>query len=1408
MVTKTVYRPIFGRGGGGKQPEPSAGRGGQAPVEDANTLQSRSMARFLDLWCEGPIEGLVDADKSIYFDDTPLLNSDGSYNYQGVSWSKRLGLPYPSQTYMPGFPSSENVVSLGGSGVKVTVVSGGIVRTVTNPEANAVIIKLAVPSLTQQDTQNGNLHGATVDFTVYVATDGGAYVDVITSSFSGKCTSSYQRDYRIKLPTSATSNWQIKVVRETADNVDLSIHNDLYWYSYTEVVDSKFSHPNSTYIGMQIDTSQFSGGSPTRSYELKGMQIRIPSNYDPVTRNYTSAWDGSFTTAYSNNPAWCYYDMLTSTRYGLGLPESAVNPWKWDLYTIGQYCDGVDADGFFVGVPDGLGGGGMEPRYQCNMLLNSRQEAYAVINTMSAIFRGMSFWSSGAIRATADMPKSPTKLFTNSNVITGEFKYEGSALKARHTVCKVIWNDPNDGYRPSVEYVDDQESINRYGVRQTDVVAYGATSRSQAIRAGKWLLDTEKTQTETVHFRSGLELADVFPGDVVNIADENYAQAGFSGRATSATLTSIVTDNPFTVLAATTYTLNIMIPTGTLETRVLTNAEGVTSQLTWAEDLPDVPLSGAVYIISSATVVPRQFVILSNIEINPATFEAMALFYDPAKFDRVEQGITVPAPPYNATPTGIISAPSSMTADPRLYISGSSIRAAAIISWEPAADARVYMYQIQAKNSDDSQYNDVGETSLTSIEYRDNIEGLHSFRVRSKALTGKYSGWLELVDVDMTTAVAPSDISGLIEVYDPQGLAFKWTPNTDLNLDHYEVRQGASWNAGTMVSEANESSYYQKNAIAGVQIYWVAAVSAPQGIYSVTPTSIALTVTAAPAPSPAAAFAGTDYALTWTAVNGSFATDHYEIRYGASWAAGTVIGTTKSTIWQAPVNWGGLRTFYVAAIDGAGNVGDAGEVGLFVVSPAVATGLTAQVIDNNVLLRWTAPAAGSVPIDHFLVKKGATYGSAVSIGEKAGTFTFVFEMLAGTYVYWVVAVDSAGNEGTPTSVVAIVAQPPDYLLNQSWTSSFGVTMTGDKLTRTGAGSSWAGFLTPVASPVGRTFKWGIWMKSGTETGNVTLRLRNGAGTEYAATSFALTGSWAYYSVSGTILAGTDLLTYVDPDNNAGTIGATIFVAAPEITEGGGANMLIAANNFADVTYGILALLTYAADAVAGPFDAVLTNLTVSGGVMSGPANATETWQAHFTSNGWSTPQDQITAGYPIYLEPSPATASYVEIFDYGINLDQTLISVTMTKTDVAGTVGSTITTYTSSNGSTWSLLGTGTSQFAANFRFLKVTVDLTSSGGDDICNISSLNVLLSSKLRADSGTCAAVAGDVGGTTATFSIPFISVSSITLTPAGTTSSQAVYDFAGGANPTTFKVLLFDSAGDRKTGTVSWSARGFS
>lgn len=511
---------IIGFGGGGGKG--GGGGGGSTPTEDPDSLRSRSLARIIDLIGEGEIEGFADPSnrfRCIYLDGTPIENSDGSRNFKGVTVASRNGTQ--NQSYVPGFPAAESEQAVG---VKVTQ-STPVVRTISSSIYDSVRVTISIPQLTKVNTKTGDTTGTSVRIAIDIQPSGGSWDQVKQDTISGKTTTKYLRSYNIKLTGSAP--WNIRVRRITDDSTSTFLADETWFESYTQITSSKLRYPNSAYVAMVIDSQQFSN-IPTRGYDMKLMRIRIPSNATvraDGSLTYSGIWDGTFQIAWSTNPAWVFYDLISMNRYGLGdyIAESQID--KWALYQIGQYCDEL--------VPDGFGG--TEPRFSCGLLyIQERADAFKVVNDLASIFRGMVYWAGGQITPTQDSPSDPVALFTNANVEGGMFTYQGSSGKTRHTVALVGWNNPQNLYKSEPEYVEDAEGIALYGVTPASVAAVGCTSRGQAHRVGKWMLYTERYETETVSFRSGLSGAIVRPGEVINVADAARAGIRLGGRVVSA----------------------------------------------------------------------------------------------------------------------------------------------------------------------------------------------------------------------------------------------------------------------------------------------------------------------------------------------------------------------------------------------------------------------------------------------------------------------------------------------------------------------------------------------------------------------------------------------------------------------------------------------------------------------------------------------------------------------------------------------------------------------------------------------------------------------------------------------------------------------------------------------------------
>lgn len=491
-----------------------SGGGQSAPYEAPNTLSSAQLLRVVDLICEGPIRGFANGQdapfKSVYLNDTPIQNSDGSYNFSGVAGFFQRGLP--DQAYVPGFDVSERTVAVSVQ-VKKTAPA---VRTVSDPLVGGLRVTLGIERNARTE-DNGDVRPSHTVMRIELR---GASDTVWRQvEFTEKASGVYYED--VVFDRVPTAPFNIRVTRETVDSTSDRVSDKTYFASYVEVIDARLSYPYTAFAALGIDSEQFGGSEPRRNYLILGREISVPSNYNPETRTYTGVWDGSFKTAWTNNPAWILYDVLTQPRFSTiarRLKPELID--KWMLYQIAKYCDEL--------VPDGFGG--REPRFVCNAYIADMRQADELIETLCSVFCALPVWNGSAFSAAADTDADPAALYNNSNVVDGEFSYSGAAFKAIHTAVHVQYMDKDDSYRLKTEYVADHAAIERYGLNIKQVTAFGCDSRGQAVRFGAWVLQTELRQTDTVSFAVGREGLRHLPYDIIQVMDNDYAGAELSGR--------------------------------------------------------------------------------------------------------------------------------------------------------------------------------------------------------------------------------------------------------------------------------------------------------------------------------------------------------------------------------------------------------------------------------------------------------------------------------------------------------------------------------------------------------------------------------------------------------------------------------------------------------------------------------------------------------------------------------------------------------------------------------------------------------------------------------------------------------------------------------------------------------------
>lgn len=769
---KGTVKTISGAGGGGK----SSGGSSRAPVEDPDSLRSTQYARVLDLISEGEIEGLVNGDKSIYFDDTPLQNADDSYNFVDVTINTRNGTQ--AQTYIQGFPNIESEVP-----VSVEVTNAvSVTRQLTDSNLDICRVTISTPRLTYQDTTTGDLKGTSVNYAIDLQADGGGFVEVLNTNFNGKTTTRYRRSHDIEL--TGNPPWDIRVRRITADSEASNLVNTTWWDSYTQVIDQKLSYPNSALIGVQIDASQFNN-IPKRAYDCKLIKVKIPSNYNPLTRVYTGIWNGTFTTAWTDNPAWCFYDLLITERYGLGAFIDAALTDKWTLYEIGQYCDEL--------VPDGFGG--TEPRFTCNIYMQTRNKALSVVKDMASIFRGMVYWSSNGITPVQDSPSDVLAQFTNADVLEGVFNYQGSASKTRHTVALISWNDPLDRYKQKVEYVEDQDNIAKFGINETELAAAGCTSRGQAHRVGKWLLFSENTETEAVTFQTSLEGTSIFPGSIIRTLDQFRAGIRHGGRVISSTSTTITIDNAITIASGIIYTISCTLPDGTIIDKTITNAVGSHTVLTIDSSFATQPLDYAIWVVTSSEVSPELWRIISVTEDEPNIFSVNAIEHNASKYDFVEDNLTLEVLPSTVLENtcGVVT---DVTVDETLYeVNPGTFGTKIHLGWAPSNEA--IKFKVMYKR-DNENYITISDIKDSQIEVYDEGYGEFTFKIIAYNALNVNSPTVTYEKTILGVTEPPSDMTGFAVNIVGDTAYLSWDAVTNLDLSHYVIKfstatTGATW---------------------------------------------------------------------------------------------------------------------------------------------------------------------------------------------------------------------------------------------------------------------------------------------------------------------------------------------------------------------------------------------------------------------------------------------------------------------------------------------------------------------------------------------------------------------------------------------------------------------------------------
>ena len=777
-----MLRPdIQGAGGGGGS--------SRTPVIAPNTLRSTAIARIVDLVGEGEIYGFADKDNPlscVYLNETPVANADGSLNFKRIQIDSRVGTQ--TQDPLKDFNGVESEL-----GISMELRQGTPwLHTITNTNVTSIRVRLSVDALQKQNQKNGDVDGYRVAYNIAISTDSGVFVTKINIAFSGKTETKYERTHRIDLPP-ATTGWTVRVTR-TTNNADSNVIADTTRVeSITEIIDVKVRMPMSALVALIFDSAQFPQ-IPSRAYRKRGRIIRVPSNYEPETRTYTGEWDGTFQPRYSNNPAWVFYDLVTNKRYGLGHLIDNNTLDRYELYSIAKYCD--------VMVPDGFGG--MEPRFTCNVLLQTQSDALSVVQNLATVFRGVCYASQGSVMAVMDAPQDSWYCYTPANTINGEFTYSGSDRKVRHTVALVSWNDMSDMCRAKIEYVEHPDPMApiRYGVQETTNIAFGCTSRGQARRVGRYILLTETMETDLVTFDVGLDGVLVPPGKVIEIEDPLRSGRNRSGRIASVIGATVTLDRD--VLLVDGDTLTLMDQDGKPHALDVLNSSG--KVVTLRDPVGFQPPTNSVWLAETDGIVAAKFRVVSvketSLNETRIGYTISAIQHAPEKFAAIENGLLIEPPPTVGIPGAALERPANFAFSQRDVADDNESKKAVTLSWGKVPSATEYNVRVSANNA---AFVDMGTSAEMSIDVYGVQPGTIEFVVTARSSLG----------TSLPTAAGPYDV---IENAKPPGFVDRIDDDMGVIRDNItqETLDRFNGDAAAILEAVRQASEYTDTQVAAL----------------------------------------------------------------------------------------------------------------------------------------------------------------------------------------------------------------------------------------------------------------------------------------------------------------------------------------------------------------------------------------------------------------------------------------------------------------------------------------------------------------------------------------------------------------------------------------------------------------
>lgn len=1030
-----------GKGGGGSSY--------RAPVEEHDSLQAVQYVSLLDVLSEGPIVGLVDGDKSIYLNETPLRTSGGTLTLSDVSWQINTGTP--DQKALPYASGAETET---GVGVEVTHLSpkgegpdsGKYQFSIANADDTRLRITLGVQGLYQQLTDQahaGDVVGASVSYRITITDANNSTIKSYSRTLKGKTTSQYFWDLTFAL--SGEAPWLVTVEKTSEDSSSSTLVNNLYLSSYTEIIGYSFTYPNTAMIAMKASAETFGGSVPNRLYYVKGLKVQVPSNYDPETRSYSGVWNGTFKLAWTDNPAWVLYDMITNDRYGVCkyLPHSYLNANelcdKWYLYRIAQICDELVDDGF----------GGKEPRYTFNYQIQGAGEAKEVIQSIASTFHGMTYWSSGLIYARADFTDDPVRTISQANVKDGVFTYSSASQQERHSVALVKWNDPEDLGRTHVEAVYDWEAYRRLGYRPIETVAYGCYSRGQAHRHGKWLLASEETPW-TVTVEMGLDGFDLVPGDIVKVSDPSWMGYRASGRTKGISETTVTLDAAFDTSKGEAYQISICDTDGTEETRQIVAVDGasVTVGIAFTHTFAD----NAIWSISGSSAQPRQFRVQNIKETSKASIQLTLIEIDPNKFRWIEENLRIELPPSRRPLKAECLPPDNLSVTERTATVNAQLVQKALFSWSySSANFAVTQYRVcyvdALGDKHYSRWQSENSFELTNVQ-----TGAWRFSVQAKTFDGRTSSWSSTnYEMAGISALSPANADSLsLEEWGymqkdgvhVSNVDVKWTPPSGMKQEalegfdiYYRYSSSAKWQK-YVTTEADETEHTLENVLTGRTIQILLRTRSRLGVLS-SGLSDSLQIVGKDAP-PAAPqnFTveqnprdRTQLLCSWSAVDEPDIAG-YRLRLDGS----VVHNLTPGTAATITLTRSGEHTVQLRTVDNSQQQSSpVSHTGTYAIEPQDVTNFAvAQSTLKKSSLVFSWDAVPGADIDYYEIRQGKDYGEASLVARVQGT-TFTLENWTdeGIFTFGIKAHCLGGHESQYPSYYALTVSmrpsPPSHL---------------------------------------------------------------------------------------------------------------------------------------------------------------------------------------------------------------------------------------------------------------------------------------------------------------------------------------------------------------------------------------------